>query len=439
VGGVSFDRWAGLDPLPVKAIILLLVLFVSGSARAGTVQLAFTSFNKASSSVSGSAAAANAGKFITPATVTVSGRLVTVPATASFAANAASFAVSAVRLSPATLVVGLVVPWLAAEGLQWANNSWIKETPGTSSESVGFNWKSYAASPYYPTAAAACEAARVHPDLHGSWYTLAASGNYVGGVLTYWGCNVGGRGSGYSTYSFSLVRQATCYSGYTLVSGQCVGAPTQVAATESDFTTAGTHPITDAAAEQLAEAGVAMPVQNPVFDPVDVPLGEPRLDPVANRKVQDRVRVEQTDPVSNPDLASVTPYTVDAGAVPGQTEAPPVLPEYNGDETVSGSEPALDVQTDCDKYPEASGCKELGTPDDTVNLETQNPSMTVNPLSFGGGQASCPPDKVVSVSGQSISIPYGHMCSLAGWIKPILLAIAWFVAASIVAGSVRPE
>lgn len=441
MGRFSADRVAYLDSLPVRALLIVLAVLLSGSARAGTVQLAYSTFNKATSSVSGSAAAANAGKFITPATVSVSGRAVSVPATASFASNAASFAVTAVRASPASLFVGLVVPWMASQALSYANNAWLKdpEDPAAVSgpSTANLRWGGYVTPLQGCTVVnSTWSGTPVQSDWNRYQCRYYNNTNAPSGV--YASCTSGGGALTNLSGSASCgPASLSCPSGGVLTNGVCVTAP--VAATESDFTAMGGEAMTDGVAQQLAQAGVAMPVQNPVFDPVDVPLGLPRLDPVSNRMVQDRVSIVQTDPVANPEYATATPYTVDAGAVPGQTASPAALPEYTPGEEVTGAEPAQDVQTDCDKYPEASGCKELGTPDDTVSLGTENPSMTVSPLSFGGSHASCPADKVVSVSGQSISIPYGHMCSLANWIKPILLAIAWFVAASIVAGSVRPE
>ena len=57
------------------------------------------------------------GAFHTTAEVDIDGRTVTVPATAQIAANAAQFAISAVRANSAGLMVSLTASWLLNKGL----------------------------------------------------------------------------------------------------------------------------------------------------------------------------------------------------------------------------------------------------------------------------------------------------------------------------------
>jgi len=142
-----------------------------------------------------------------------------------------------------------------------------------------------------------------------------------------------------------------------------------------------------------------------------------------------------TDPVTNNVTTTTTTTNPDKSVTTKTTITGP-----DGKEIGSTTTGKSDTGTDqCEKYPDSAGCQDLGDPSsDTTALETQNRTFTVTPVTVGGAGA-CPPDKVVHVSGHSISIPYGHMCDFAFWLRPLILACAWLGAAFIVAGSIRGE
>jgi len=96
-------------------------------------------------------------------------------------------------------------------------------------------------------------------------------------------------------------------------------------------------------------------------------------------------------------------------------------------------------QTDCDKYPNSAGCADLGTATD--------PTLTSNPVDFSTLHLSpitlvldnkvCPAPDVVQVRGQSVSIDNQPLCDFLGWIRPAVMATAWFASIMLIIGAIR--
>jgi hypothetical protein len=253
-------------------------------------------------------------------------------------------------------------------------------------------------------------------------------------------CKLNSSAGTYDANGGRRVYVPACLANETLTNGQCV--PNPVPATDNNFSDAATQPITDAAATDLAHQNQPVPVEKPSFAPVDVALGQPYLDPVSNRMVQDRVRIEQIDKTGDPTLTKVTPYRVDAGNVPGQTTAPAVLPEATKDETIvntasgqNGQTDPAKQQTDCDKLPNSLGCLDVGDAPTEESLQNQSVQFNVSPVSIGTGQ--CHADIPIVTSHGSYVLSFKPFCDAAGWLKPVILALAWFVAAGIVAGAIK--
>ena len=170
----------GLDDYPMTRIyrlfvrisFLCLLTFSASSSFAGYAQL------KPPSSVGGSVGArttagqvaANDGQFSQGMTTSVGGKLVTVPATWSFAANAGSFAVAAVRSSPASLIGGAVAAWLLAKGLSYLDGQFQKTDDSSQSQYGGGYMYECSGSPPGPitvAAATACGQAAGHEHMSG--------------------------------------------------------------------------------------------------------------------------------------------------------------------------------------------------------------------------------------------------------------------------------
>lgn len=418
----------------IRGLFVLLFLACSFDVHAGYASAAFSgglSKSAGSWTVKGSAATAANSAFTTPATVSVAGKLVTMPASASFAANAAAFAVTTARGNPTGMGVALT-GFLASAALSYAVDHWVKTTqaPADSSGNVGFIWLGYA-SITSSSSSGACTASQSHPDLHGS-------GSYVSGSIVtatagpcqgklVQSCTITGRGSDYSDYSFSVCRNPTCATGYTMSGGVCVPDAQSSPATEADFTNAAAQPLTDAVAQELARANLPVPVNPPVLNstPVVSPIGDPYIDPVTGQTIQPYVKVTPSPTVDDParvdiipfnkEIAAADPAKAETGAIAPKAEAPP---------------------TDCDKYPNSLGCIDAGDSTDDQTLQTKDVALSLTPVPVGDA-GSCPATKTFTHAGTSYSFSYAPICTGATLIKPVVLAIAWLLAAYIVIGSVR--
>ena len=374
-------------------------------------------------SVSGASSTAANGAFITPATVTAAGKQVTMPASAAIAANAAAFAVTAVRLNPAGLFVGLAAQWLIGEGLQWANNSWTKTTPGVADPNnvIGWGYKTgLTGSTVFSSPASAC--GQLVSVLIGTYYdtlTKYSSSNN-------WYCYIRGRPPGYGDYLAQVTWQNYCASGYSLSGGVCVPDAQAVPATESDFTAAGASSMPDPVAQELARANVPIPVSDPVLDqtPKVEDYGTPFVDPVTGKTVQTKTRITPSPTPGDPYNVRIESYNVEVAPAPVPDPGDPV--PVPADE--QPKDPCLD-------NPDRVGCLNAGSPEDS-DLSTWELPFSLTPVSIGGAGA-CPPDPVFTAAGQSFTIAYKPMCDAAAWLKPLILALAWFSAAGIIAGTVR--
>lgn len=417
MGALTFCRW-----LVVACFFACPVLVqAAGSASAliggGAVKGAGGAWG-----VRGASAQAANGAFNTPATVTAAGKVVTMPASAAFAANAASFAVTAVRLNPTGLVVGLVVPWLITKGLTYANGNWNKETAGVvdTAGRTGWAYKHGLSTMIHGSpAAAAAHMVSIMAGAEGyrDLTKYSSSDNYYVYI---------DRSAVYGDYFAQILYQGYCVSGYTMVASQCVPDNSTAPATESDFTNAGSGQIPDNVAQQLAQADVLMPVSAPVLNPAPKTedYGNPYVDPVTGKTVQTKTLITPDPSADDPYKVRVESYNVEIAPAPAPVLGDPVpVPK---DE--QPKDPCLD-------NPNRLGCMDGGTPED-VQLDTQAAVFSVNPIAVGGAGA-CPPDPVIGAHGFSMVLKLGPICDAAGWLRPLVLALAWFSAALIVGGAVR--
>lgn len=422
MGWFSCRGVAGVDLLFVKNLVCLLLLaLVSGSAAAGLASAATSSVTKSGSSYTmkaGTGATAANGAYNMAATVNMSGVPVTMPASARFASNAAQFAIAATRLTPATFIAGAVGTWLLSEGLQWANNSWTKQTSGAS-----FEWATSNRGIVRASAQAVADAycASVGSGSGNLWQWMGGTGE----------ANASGAEYRCSGNFYQMVTASRYCTGTTLGAlpdgSNCAPVTQSAPATEADFAAAAAKPVPDAVAQQFYDAGQPLPIDAPVLNPapVDKPLGNPYVDPRTGKTVQPKVRVTPDPTADDPFRVRVDPYTVEVAPapvpVPGEP-APLPIEEQPKDP--------------CLENPDRVGCLDTGNPDD-VSLDNYSVPFTVNPVSVGGAGA-CPPDSVLTVhGGQQVTVKLGPICDAAIWLRPLVLALAWFSAAYIIAGAVK--
>lgn len=108
--------------------------------------------------------------------------------------------------------------------------------------------------------------------------------------------------------------------------------------------------------------------------------------------------------------------------------------------TTTTEDPKEPEQSDCEKNPEATRCKdiELDTPDGEIPKAEKSVAYTPESL-FGGG--SCPANKVMTLhTGQQLTVwDWDGSCPyITGGMRPIVLVLCGFAAFAIVAGGTKP-
>lgn len=371
----------------MKTILVILLVTLSGFVHSASVAVvppaSITATSGGFTTASSFTGSFSAAAFNNTFTTNVGGKAVTMPATMRMAANAGSFAASAVRLNPAGLLGTAAAAWLLSYGLQWINGQWMKQDPPLtpSDQRCGMT-------------ALYC-------------VTTAGSASY-GSAGPYW--------------KRMSTNGATCYAGLTQypnieVSCSASGSPANRPATDADWSAPQSGTLPDAAASELAPK-IPLPLQNPEFNPKysDVPLGDPYRDPVTGKRYQDKARVTPQSDGKSADVQVSKTEVDDAGnpAVDSTTNQPKA-PEK--------------VDDPCKLNPEASGCKQLDEPADTELQKKDNP-FSLNPVSgFGPDNASCPsPQQLFVRGGQSVSWDWGQICTFAQGMRPLVIGFAWLFA-----------
>lgn len=416
----------------MKTLFAALLLALSGTASAASVAMkppVGITGNPASSS--GWTTAANfvgnfsAASFSGGFTTNVGGKSVTMPATMRMAANAGQFAISAVRLSPAALIGSAVVAWLLSQGIEYIDGQWKKkDTSDNGAPEAGHNWYNNgynsACTPVAPCSWAANKA---------DWESKYGSNQptQYGGARITGTCYPNGARKYSCPFEFLWKSNNQWYNGGT-VTFEWVGNanPQYIPATDSDFAALAAAPLPDAVATELANKDVALPMENPQFDPkyVDEPLGEPYVDPVTGKRYQDAVRVTPQSDGKTADVQTKKQEVDEEGE-------PSVDPE-------TGAELQPEKQDDfCKQNPDSIACMEKGETDE-LDLETRSIGSMVSPVAVGGA-GHCMADKTLAMAtmGRSITFTYKPICDLASMVRPLILALAWLLAGWIMIGAVK--
>lgn len=418
MGWLSRRRPPRPDRLPMKILLIVLAL-ISGHAHAATVPMSAPSgvthaaggWTTASNFVGSFSGASFNNNF----SANVAGKAVTMPASMRIAANAGQFAATTMRMSPAGLIGGALAAWLLSKGLEWIDGQW--QTKPISSDPVADKyWYGYGPC---QSAAAQCGFEQVYS----IWANSQGSG-YEVRLSAPWQVF-----SGYVYTSFEIRYQTGPWSNgghVTIYYGGSAPAPVYQPATQEDWDRLAASPLPDAAAQQLAEAGKALPLDDPSWDNPyqDVPLSDPKTDPVTGEKYRDAARV-----TPNPDgtSADVEPYRE-----PLDDNGDPIPDPQKPGETKKEAELNKDP---CETATDRLSCIEKGQADD-LDLDTQNQGSAVSPVSVGGG-GSCPPDKVIALHGGTATFSYQPICQLATMINPLVIAFAWLSAGFILIGAFR--
>ncbi len=345
----------------------------------------------------------------------VGGKAVTVPASMRIAANAGQFAANTMRFSPVGLIGGALAAWLLSKGIEWIDGQWQRRATANDPVQDKY-WYGYGVC---QGIAAHCSFQQVYDIWAGSFgngYQVRLSGSWE-------------IGSSYVRTTFEIRYQndpwqngGTVYIYY----GGTAPAPAYQPATQQDWDDLAATPLPDAAAQQLAEAGKALPLDDPQYEQPyqDVPLSDPKVDPVTGQKYRDAARVTPSEDGTS---ADVEPYRE-----PLDEEGEPIPdPEKPG---VTKKE-ATQNQDPCKTATNRLGCLDKGEADD-IEIEKQNQGQSISPVSVGGG-GSCPADRSISLTHGQATFSYQPICQLATMINPLVLAFAWLSAGFILIGAFR--
>ena len=97
-------------------------------------------------------------------------------------------------------------------------------------------------------------------------------------------------------------------------------------------------------------------------------------------------------------------------------------------------------QTDCEKFPDSAGCAVLGTEVSTAKMSNDviDLGASFTPVDLGQTSAfACPSPFTGSIQGQTYEFSYQPICDVMQGVRPVVLAIAWFVATMVFVGGVR--
>lgn len=382
---------------------------------------------------SSSTASASGGAFSTTSRINVGGQTLSEGMSLPFGAGigrAAGLAARGLNAFGTAAALWDLAQWLKQNGLQWQADTqqWLRtSTSSSATDGVGILYSTST-----PTT-------NVNSNVVGSSPSASCSawGNAIGMAASIYdnsrcagvsalGTPVACCGWGVGGATWVYKNSSVCASGYTMVSGACTQTTTRVA-TVDDFNNLP-DTIPEAAAAEAATVA-PLPVKIPVMIGFDAPIGQPRLDPVSGRLVQDGVRIDPAFTSDNPTRVAVTSYTKDAGAVTGQTSAAPAATTANNvaDSSVKNNSDL------CTLHPEVAACQTLDTPT-TPDLQTKSINVAITPDSgWGAASYSCPVDPKMSLGsagGKSFSpVHWAPTCDAVGKLKYLIIALAWFAAA----------
>ena len=360
----------------------------------------------------------------------IGGRAIVVPAAMRFAANAPRIIAGAIVLNPYIRTAVTIASLLSMAKVEWddQNQTWTKRDLV---EGVGIVYViGYGNTEEFGSPSSACE---------------------------YW-ANRQNMYQNISGFSFEVLSDSSGYYCNTALIG---GMWARVYEKQSVIFEEKTLPITNEEAINKLHPmpfpndlpndlppGIVIPVEptpiiNPVPDPQVNPLTRPLREPLG-----------EPVPVPNSDPQQWKTPVIDviAAPLPDQPWRVDVQPKdilKNDpspitDPAVSNVEPTGQTQQEktpglCDLYPDILACQKpnFDTPD-IDQIETKDASITITPDSgWGAENATCPSAR--HLPGANVDFEFTTICNFMSGIRPVMIAVAWLMAAMILIGFKRGE
>lgn len=111
---------------------------------------------------------------------------------------------------------------------------------------------------------------------------------------------------------------------------------------------------------------------------------------------------------------ATTTTTTPDGQTTTQTVVTTPAPGQQGQQTKPEEQ-----KTDCDKYPDASGCEKLGNPAEDITLQTRD--LDISSLNYQSVSGSCPGPKTIGTSHGSYELSYEPVCTAADFLRPVIV------------------
>lgn len=437
-----------------RAALILAVSLFCGSVHAGYAQLAPPS---GWSGGGGAAAtfsypsAANAATLTestvrTNASLNVGGRAVQVPASMRLAANAPRIAAAAIYLHPGLRAAAAVATWIGAAGLAYnvATGLW-EHVDSSYPVSDGFYWTCTGCGNHLtPIDAARKLAQNLSANMNTTYTvdscTLVNGGAWAECVMFY------GPNNYKTTYTVQRNHSSDCPSGWFITPAGCVSSAPSRVVTKEEFE----QLVPDARPMPLELPGVVWPAKwpvevpeiQPMFIPTGNPVKNPAYDPAKPTSPENQPWLQPGVKLS-PAPTTSSPWNVDLQPVNRPVDSPnpnpdPVVdpvpnPDGSGDAD-KPRDPEKDQRDICEKYPDILACQKMEVEDDNLKLPVKDVDFSFTPESGFAGNAVCPPDTVVTVSGYTVAVPWSKFCDSLEMIRPMMLAMAWLMAAFILIG-----
>lgn len=377
------------------------------------------------------------GSAQTTETINVGGTYIPVPFAGPLGAAALETIITGIKATPAALATGVVINWLAGQGIEWMQGQFMKKgqsdsyPAGVVTPGVRYCYTDVCGL----TGQAACDAVFAKWAAEGVPSTLQTVEQTANGFMCRGtnGYNAGAAASPYCPHGSygadGMCHVNTCDAPYVMENDRCVIPVGYQPVPDSDWDKVFGIPAPDAVmndlCKRLAALGSACKAESLSGQAVTAPLSNPQssgpgkstqqvatLTPSPTPNDPTRTRVE----VSN----SETQTGTDANGNP--TSETTTTPENNPDF--------------CVLHPESIACASLGEVEDQPALTEKQvgvSSVTVTPF---GSAASCPAP-IQLPHGASLSFEWP--CRMAEGVKPFLLVLAWLAAGFIVVGALRNE
>lgn len=391
------------------------------------------------------------GRIAANAALTVNGKTIPVPAKLPLGPGAARVAAAAIYLHPGLRAAAAVATWIGVAGFVYdaASGLWYQKDPSASvMQSDGYLWLGKS-DVKYQTSDAACASYYPYSGYGSSGYqTFNFTGETSANGPTSKFCHERGSLGDVRTTSVGVTRSqsSTCPAGWYVTPAGCVQTPPMKTVTKEEFE----QMVPDARPMPPELPGVVWPAKWPVEVPEIQPMFIPTGNPVKNPSYDP---AKPTSPDNQPWLqpgvkltpapTPSSPWNVDLQPVnrpvdnPNPNPDPVVDPVPNPDGSGDADkprDPEKEQRDLCEKYPDILACQKMEVEDDNLKLPVKDVDFSFTPESGFAGNAVCPPDTVVSVSGYTVAVPWSKFCNSLEMIRPMMLAMAWLMAAFILIG-----